>query len=666
MTPARVLSPPPGEPGIRRILQTGRGLREKDNDRVLEQWVRETRGGTPADLYYALSKGRRCHLLLRQDGDLEPVPSGRDRTGLWDRQVRHLTGFSVLWDDAPLAPRLTKVVRGLGYVYRSFGSVERVDVAEDRKGGVALWFFSKDPGRVELRLHMGHDLMWPQEPAPREYRVRTLEDGYRVTSDLAATEVSTTGSGRVSARLEDGVLTLRADPVRRLRVYLSCDGQRWRAGDLERARAYHGRALEGPRLETPEFRLDKTFLWAKHDLLELFSETDVGSGFFAGMPCFSWFFGRDGEWMSLAAVRSGLADLAGAHLKTLWRHARGGRLPHELPLLPAEGGGEPGKPTLAVEVPSSYMSIDTNPLWVLASVERARWTRTPLDTAALTAAMDFTRSLAPPGDLLIENDFSRRLIGWTESWADRRDGKCIDANAWWVAAAEAYAEATGVDRYHSARIREQMEQTFYGGRGADPVPFDSVQGEVRRRTRTPAQLVPALYREGERYRLSVDALSGPDLVTPWGVRALSTGDPMFDGGYHTGVIWPLMTGWFVLAAFRQGLVERALEQLMTFPMLAFGAPDRGRLAETYHANYAEPTGQFFQGWSSSVFLEGVVEGLFGLRPDGRPGVKGLSAGLRPHLPSAWKEMSLRSLPYQGRCYDLTVRPGSVEVRAAGH
>lgn len=658
MTPQGRRSLLRAEPALSRLLLRGRRAREGDNDRVPDLWVRESRGGSPSDLGYTLVKGLRTHLLLRLHGDLTDVPSGRNRTGLWYQDRRHVSALTTEWEGAPLAARFRKQVRGLGFLYRSFGEVERVDAVQAERGGAAIWFLARRPGALRLRMRLAHGAMWPENPVPATYQLKGRAGRWALESPQGSTGVGLWPPGAWETRLTDDLLELTARGVGEARVELSLDGSRWRRGDLERALAYHRRSLRGPRLETPSFRMNKLFLWAQHDLLELYSDSAVGRGFYAGLPCFSWFFGRDGEWMSLAASLVGLGALARDHLGTLARHAAGDRLPHEIPLV-REPGSDPPRPR---PIPSAYMSIDTNPLWALARIRLSRWTQEPLEEGALRRYLDFTRGLDRDGDGLIENNFQEKLIGWTESWADRRDGPCIDANAWWVAAATEFARATGEDRYSAPTLVRRLLSSFFRRTEGGLEILDSWKGSEERRIRTPAELVPAIYFDDPVLREAVEQLSQPDLLPPWGARALSTEDPAFDGGYHTGTVWPLMTGWYVLAAYRQGLPDRAFEMLKTFPLLAFGAPDPGRLSETYHTDYPEPTGQLFQGWSSSLFLQGVVEGLFGLDPDGSPGVGGLGRNARPRLPSGWREMGLRGLAYRGRRYDLKVRADRLEVR----
>ncbi len=645
---------------VGRILRRGRAARPADHDRAVDIWVRESRRPSPDDLYYSLVKGRNVHLIVRQNGEIDEISSGRIRTGLWYRHLRHLSYVHARVDARPLAPTFRKQVRGLGYLYRAFDGLERVDVAHATKGGVALWFASPRPRSLDLEFRIAHDEMWPSAPVPRTYRLRTRDTTYRVSSDLTETRFTTDGAAEV--RLEGDRLTIRLAGMRHARLYISADRSAWFPGDLARTLSAHAAVLEGPRLETPHFRLNKLFVWAQHDLDELFSDSDVGPGYYAGFPCFSWYFGRDGEWTSFAAIATGRADQAAAHLETLRRHADHGRLPHEIVLTPDPRTAADRSGPLGLSTDTRYMSIDTNPLWALAQIRLARWTGRPLDVQGVREALDFTRSLDTDGDGLIENDFSRRLIGWTESWADRRDGACIDANAWWLAAITEYARATGDDRYDASRVRGRFLSTFFPRGPAGPRVLDSIDGTTERETRTPAQIVPAIYDDDERMRAVLPGLSGPDLVTPWGVRALSTSDPMFDGGYHTGTVWPLMTGWFVLAAYRQGLAPAALRELLTFPLLAFDGPDPGRVSEAYHPEHPTPTGQFAQGWSSALFLSSVVEGLFGLSPSGRPGAAGLAERARPHLPPDWPRMALVGLPYHGRSYTVTVDRTGTTVR----
>ena len=241
----------------------------------------------------------------------------------------------------------------------------------------------------------------------------------------------------------DGRLLTVAFPNCREATLLVCPGSSGETDlDFERHTGFHEKAAQKCVLKTPDFGFNKAFLWAKHDLLEFYSESEHGNGFYAGFPEFSWFFGRDGEWMSLAAAECGLASLASEHLKTLYLASRNGRIPHELPLTD-ESRRDAIYRVANNNVPTRYMSIDSTPLWIISQVNLSRWTGLPPPVGEISQAVEFCRSCDTDGDGLIENRFSDGLIGWPETWADRRDGACIDVNSWWLQALGEYSTLTG-------------------------------------------------------------------------------------------------------------------------------------------------------------------------------------------------------------------------------
>ncbi|WP_075056624.1 hypothetical protein [Thermogymnomonas acidicola] len=292
----------------------------------------------------------------------------------------------------------------------------------------------------------------------------------------------------------------------------------------------------------------------------------------------------------MAAMAAGLEREALEHLRLLFSHSdRGGRIPHEIPIT---GDGDPSFEIGKKKIGTMYMSVDSSPLWVLAYARYVFWTggEHPMGGEELLEVSRFLASLDSDSDGLIENRFSEGLIGWPESWADRRDGKCVDANAWYTEARRLLWGGMGVSGEVDMR---KVRDTFWDG----SVFLDSI-GEGKRRILSSSTVVPCMYMECEECRRFLDFMAGGEhMLTPWGgMRSMSTTDPMYDGGYHTGTVWPpLMSGWLSLALFRNGMRDRGgLEALKTFVDAAFSSDDPGRINETYSASEFVPTGQFAQ------------------------------------------------------------------------
>ncbi|MEM0159107.1 MAG: amylo-alpha-1,6-glucosidase, partial [Thermoplasmataceae archaeon] len=368
-----------------------------------------------------------------------------------------------------------------------------------------------------------------------------------------------------------------------------------------------------------------------------------------GFPVFSWFFGRDGLWMGLAANMCGLGQLTRSHMETLLKHSENGRIPHEI------GLGEEGAQRFVVsdnELDTRFMSIDSNLLWLLCNHSLREWGYEGFPDAEVEKVFQFSRGCDNDGDLLIENNFSKGLIGWPETWARGRNGACVDINALWLEALRIHA-GSGKD-YEKARKNYLNE--FFGNYRF----VDSIDGGKVKQIRSAMLLVPPMFMDDPQIVQSLKSLSDDSLLTYWGVRSMSSLDPMYDGGYHTGTVWPLMTGWFVVAAFRHGMRGEAYRQLESFVRLAFSSEDPGRINETYEASQPNPTGQFAQGWSSSMFILSFLGGLLGMFYDGG-WLKENSGMQRISLPDGWKTVEIRNFRWRGSYCNLLINGEGISI-----
>ncbi len=635
-----------------------RKLAESDNRKRMDVWIVSHRAGSAGTNNLSLVKGKKTHMIVLQNGSIYTAPSGRYRTGFWEGGMQHFASISMYIDGKPSDALFRKYVRKLHCTYRDYGDAERLDFIQYDASPLCLAVRSGGLHEVTFKIQPSHYKMWPDEEAATGYTFISEGESHIIQSSFASTRYIARGE---AARVEyDGRLLTVTFPNCREATLIVCPGSSGETDlDFERHIGFHEKAAETCVLTTPDFAFNKAFLWAKHDILEFYSESEFGNGFYAGFPEFSWFFGRDGEWMSLAAAECGLASLASEHLKTLYLASRNGRIPHELPLTDKNRSNaiyRVGKN----DVPTMYMSIDSTPLWIISQVNLSRWTGVPPPVEEISQAVEFCRSCDTDGDGLIENRFSDGLIGWPESWADRRDGACIDINSWWLESLREYSALTGNGKELLEKCKLNFDRKFFRDNGDGFSVVDSVHEGKPRFIKSAMEIVPAIYAQGPRYSELVRMMGGEDMVVGWGLRSMSSTDPMYDRGYHTGQVWPLMTGWFVLAAYNNDMPEHGFRELSTFPMLSFYSPDPGRINEVYSSECITPTGQFAQGWSSSLYVQCIIEGLFGLKPDGRPGKEGLS-GCRPSLPKGWKAMALRNVEYHGDHFDIKVTQDGVKI-----
>jgi len=153
----------------------------------------------------------------------------------------------------------------------------------------------------------------------------------------------------------------------------------------------------------------------------------------------------------------------------------------------------------------------------------------------------------------------------------------------------------------------------------------------------------------DRSRAIVHRAAEDDLSTPWGVRTLSTRDPLYrPNAYHDGQVWTIATAWAADAAFAAGETELGVDYLRR--IAALYAAEGGAANECYRGDCPEPFNScFLLGLSVGPFVSVVFERIWGLRPDAR----GARLEIRPSFPAGWRSASLDG---------LRLGPGRVALR----
>ena len=629
----------------------------ENNFTSLTHWIVERKSSNSDGMYISALKTGPVHFVAHQNGNIESWLSPRRRIGLWNFDTQHVSAMNTYFNGKGDTETFKKYVRGLGYIYREYEEWERVDFIPEKKAILEMEMRSSKKGNFVTNLTILHEKAWPQIRNGTHYDAR-IDSGYvEIRSDVATTKIFHKTDGNLKIEINNNLITLRSNQSTSLFVYISCDGSEPGKDDFERTIEFHERPMKTAILETPSFQFNKFFLWAKHDLLELFTPTPIGNGFYAGIPQFSWFFGRDGEWISMAAMECGMIDFAKEHLDMLYSFSSNGRIPHEIPL---SNEGRIDSPNYTIgdsEVSTQYMSIDSSPLWVISQYMLSAWSGKEPQREKISKVMDFCRSCDRDSDGLLENRFSEGLIGWPESWSRERDGICIDVNAWWFEAQRIHNSVEGLENNSLESDLQKFKDLFYWNDGTGSRAYDSMDGKRGRNIKGAMQIVPSIYFNGGAFQDILEWLYQPDLVTEWGVRSVSSRDPFYDGGYHTGTVWPLMTGWMALALYNNTEYEKGFEMINSFVRLAFSSMDPGRINETYNPEYLYGEGQFFQGWSSSLFIQSFIEGLLGITRV--PENKSLKANLHSHLPKEWDELFMKNFPFKGKFYDIEIRKGDV-------
>lgn len=378
--------------------------------------------------------------------------------------------------------------------------------------------------------------------------------------------------------------------------------------------------------------LSRSFKWSKVNLhmLEHYQE-GFGSGFFAGLPHFAIYFGRDICWSTFGALAMG--DFKGA-LESLNLLAR----------FQATSSGEDmlREPYYKGEIPHEirtegtvyYYSADSTPLFPIACKNYFDWTKDlnfiKFAYNNIASAIEWSIDADRDGDGLIEHGPEGFLIDTT--WMDSyyRGKSALDVQAIYCKAlfeGSSLASLVGDDsrssywRKKGEGIKNLIQEKYWDSNSKFFVDSIRPDGELDKSV-TINSIVPVLFHltAPNVAKQILDKIDSQEFMTDWGVRTRSKTDPEYDPrSYQKGGVWPFCTGWVARAdfsheRFTQGManIKRFIRGLDMganyFKEVLFGdMPPKGKYP-------VQPTGCFIQAWSASLFLSSIVEGLLGISP----------------------------------------------------
>ncbi len=582
-------------------FKRNRGIHNIDNYKIIDAWVKEY--NTSLESYnYSLLTNRVGHFIAFQNGDIQSDNFSRNRNGLWfglDGLMRYIK-FSV--NNKPLSDEICKYVRRPEYIYREYTTTERMDYMPLNKKILDIVFNPKSKLNFTVEFNLIQTKAWPSQLniCPN---VEIKNNDIHVSGKVINYFISLENTDNVNLNYKDGILKISFTASSFFKINIHAEDEKEALNDFTNISSYYENINNISKLSSSSFELDKAFYWAKHDLSQFYFEINEDlKGFYAGFPCFSWIFGRDSCWISIATSYIGMWDETQNNLNTLLKHSINGRIPHELALTDHKQNYE----VSGIDVDTKYMSIDSTPMWVIANNTYSHMSGDKSMNDNLKKMLEFMKSCDIDGDGFVENDFSRGLIGWPETWAKDRDGKCIEINAWFMEMERIISGKNKIGRYQI----EKFMRSFYKN---EDTFIDSIYGDSCRIIKSPLLCIPGIYFKAEENKKILENLSEDESMTPWGIRSMSINDSMYDGSYHKGTVWPLMTGWYGLSCFNNGLNDLGQNSIYTFIKNAFSSRDLGRINETYNPNAYSESGQFAQGWSISLFIQLIFEGILGFR-----------------------------------------------------
>lgn len=622
------------------------------------------------------SVGRRSFILGREDGTFEA----------WINPVKVVRNFrfSVFFDGAleptPLADFAERVHAGPGRVTiihsTAAFTIRQTWIAPlDRPSLAVLLDIDTDrPMRIRASFTPELKPMWPaslggQMSAWLEAdRTFVLTDGLRRHAAVVGSPAFARASEQVGHQMPDGTALAEIDvtpeQARRHLIPIVIAGSAQGAGEARKIyretladlpsilaesddyyRAFEARTTH---IETPAPQLNEAFEWAKFAIEKGWACNEgVGCGLVAGYgpsgaserPGFAWYFGGDALMNSWSIVDYGDFDRARGVLEFMRDHQRrDGKMMHELT--------QSGALLDWTQYPYGYYHADTTPHYLLAAaryvvrsgdVDFARRSWASLEKAYQYCVGALDR------DGLMSNQ--KAGAGAVETGAlSGRVAKDVYLQGVWMGALEGFARlARATGREAQAREAEGRLQTARNalnawfapdkpwlifGRLTDGSTY-SAQSSWQAIALSLGGLDPA------KSARAAEALSRPELSTPWGTRLFATDSPNYDPlSYNDGSVWPFVTQFVMMAEFRYHLGRAGLQHLFGVASMT-GLSGAGFLTEYLSGERAQalPRAVPHQLFSSAAAVHPVISGLLGLEGDA------LTRRLvvAPHLPLAWKQ-----------------------------
>lgn len=408
---------------------------------------------------------------------------------------------------------------------------------------------------------------------------------------------------------------------------------------IEKVNHYHHKIFQGVTLETPDKSVNRSFALAKANLLLLAADygPTLPPYFLAGVPEYPQLFGCDTEYTVPGAVAAGFADVTKSALLALADYgARAcGRIPHEITT-----NGRVFHPGNTQETPQFAAACWEYVCWTgdLPFLRRVYPICREGIIEHMPAIWSGAGSLYPIGDGIVE----RHGMG-----PRKLDSTCYLYLG--LRSLQRMADALELPddvRFFAARIDELLhrfeidwwleEESMYA---------DSLQHDCRPQfdghwtVVLPLQLGMANEERGRRAFERIER----EWVNRWGL-------------VHTRgreeLVWTLPTGLLALTAFRYGESSAGVRLLQNIAATAsYGT--LGAFKELIPIGLC-----FVQLWSAGLYLQGIFEGLLGLKALAHQHRLMIS----PRLPASWPFARLQSLEIGAHLLNLQITPSTVELQ----
>ncbi|TSA33683.1 MAG: hypothetical protein D4R64_13840, partial [Porphyromonadaceae bacterium] len=299
-----------------------------------------------------------------------------------------------------------------------------------------------------------------------------------------------------------------------------------------------------------------------------------------GRPGYAWYFGRDAVWNGFAVLDYGDFDRVKTVLELFSRYQDiSGKIYHELT-------------TSGI---AHYDAADATPLYIALA---GKYLHHSGDTAsirkewpAIKKAIDFCYSTDTDGDHLIEN--TQQGHGWEEGgdlYGTHTTQYMVSCWAEALNQAAYMAESIGLKDLTAKYEQEAkivLEKLNTGFWNPDTRFFNHGLYKDGTYLAVPSVMtaIPVYWGQIKDYnkaRSVVEQLASCNFTTDWGTRIVSEKAKFFaPGGYHTGSVWPLFTGWAALGDYAAGNSAQGFSKMMS-NLLVYKYWSLGYIEEVLH------------------------------------------------------------------------------------
>ncbi|MFA6483250.1 MAG: alpha-amylase family glycosyl hydrolase [Bacteroidales bacterium] len=375
-----------------------------------------------------------------------------------------------------------------------------------------------------------------------------------------------------------------------------------------------------------------------------------------GRPGYAWYFGRDAVWSSFAVLDYGDFDRVKTVLELFSRYQDiSGKIYHELT-------------TSGI---AHYDAADATPLYIALA---GKYLHHSGDTAlirkewpAIKKAIDFCFTTDTDGDHLIEN--TQQGHGWEEGgdlYVTHTTQYMVSCWAEALNQAAYMAEHIGLPdlarKYadEAAIVLDKLNNGFW-----NPETMFFNHGLFKDGTylAEPSVMtaIPVYWgqiKTWSRARSVVEQLASCNFTTDWGTRIVSEKAKFFaPGGYHTGSVWPLFTGWAALGDYAAGNPAQGFSKMMS-NLLVYEYWSLGYIEEVLHGTQYKYFGVCrHQAWSETMVLQPAIEGMLGLKPDAMKNTVSLSLD----FPLDWDSVSVDNIRMGDHLLNLEMRRAPEKV-----